>query len=84
MKLTLTNDFHNTSITLNVKDVRSHIHNVATAYPTKGQIKKAKRELCGIKGCTCSAGDGTRGRQEAPSGKRLVVDLSALFRGMVK
>jgi hypothetical protein len=41
MKITLTNDFHNTSVNINC-EVLCHIHNEATAYPTAGQIKKAK------------------------------------------
>jgi hypothetical protein len=78
MKITLTNNFHNTSVNINC-EVLSHIHNEATAYPTAGQIKKAKKALCGIDGCTCSGEDGTRGRQELPSGKRLVADCSAIY-----
>jgi hypothetical protein len=78
MKVTLTNDFHSTACTINC-EVLSHIHNVATAYPSAGQIKKAKRELCGIAGCACSDDAGTRGRQELPSGKRLEVSLNAIY-----
>ena len=78
MKITLRNDFHNSSVTLNA-DVRSHIHNVATAYLSTGQIRRAKQELCGIDGCTCSGEAGTRGRQELPSGKRLEVNCDAVY-----
>lgn len=64
MKITLTNDFHGTSVTLNA-DVRSHVHNVSTAYLTENQVRKAKRELCGTAGCSCSgtvhSAPGTRG-----------------------
>jgi hypothetical protein len=77
MRITLKNDFHNSAVSLNC-EVLSHIHNVATAYPTLGQIKRAKRELCGISGCTCSGDDGTRGRQEL-NGKRLEISLDAIY-----
>jgi hypothetical protein len=75
--ITLTNDFHNTSVNLRC-EVLSHIHNVSTAYLSAGQVKKAKRELCGIAGCTCSGEAGTRGRQEF-NGKRLEVNVDAAF-----
>jgi hypothetical protein len=76
-KITLTNNFHNTSVNLNC-EVLSHIHNEVVAYPNANQIKRAKRQLCGIKGCTCSGDSGVRGRQEF-HGKRLFVDLSKLY-----
>jgi hypothetical protein len=75
--ITLTNDFHNTTVTLRC-EVLSHIHNVSTAYLSAGQIKRAKRELCGIAGCTCSGDAGLRGRQEH-DGKRLEVNIDSLF-----
>ena len=78
MKIKLTNEFHNTSCTINC-NVLSHVHNVAVAYPTLGQIRKAKRELCGIKFCTCSGDAGTRGRQETPEGKRMEIDCGAVY-----
>ena len=78
MKITLTNEFHNSSVVLNA-DVRSHIHNLATAYLTKNQIKKAKSKLCGIAGCTCCGEVGTRGRQELQNGKRLEINIDSLF-----
>jgi hypothetical protein len=75
--VTLTNDFHNTSVNLRC-EVLSHIHSEATIYPTAGQIAKAKKALCGIDGCTCSNDAGIRGRQEH-NGKRMIVDLSNLY-----
>ena len=54
MKITLTNDFHNTEVALNVKN------NLISA----GQIRRANKELCGIDGCTCSDDLGTRGPQD--------------------
>lgn len=78
MKLvTLTNDFHNTDVTLRC-EVLSHIYGEATIYPSESQIKRAKRELCGIDGCTCSDAAGCRGPQEH-NGKRLIVDVSKLY-----
>lgn len=55
MKITLTNDFHNTETTIEIKE--------GGLVPIS-QIKKAKNELCGIKGCACSNASGQRGRQE--------------------
>jgi hypothetical protein len=53
MKVTLTNNYHNTQVTLRLKGV----------YLTAGQVKKSQNALCGIKGCTCSGVLGTRGYQ---------------------
>ena len=53
MKITLTNDFHNTSCTLISKNGRI----------SESQMKRAKRELC-CDGCTCSGDFGYRGPQE--------------------
>ena len=76
-RVTLTNDLHNTSTTL-ICETLSHIYNEVTIYPSVSQIKRAKKALCGIDGCTCSGDAGTRGRQEH-NGKRLIVDVSAMF-----
>ena len=54
MKITLHNDFHNTSVDLIAKDGKL----------TESQMKKAQRELCGCEGCTCSGEFGYRGPQE--------------------
>ena len=78
MKITLKNDFHTTFVNLNV-EVRSHIYGVAVAYLSAGQIKKAKRELCGIRGCTCSGDAGTRGPQSLENGKRLDVNCDSIY-----
>ena len=53
-KITLTNNFHNTSVNLMVENDRL----------TLNQIKRAKRQLCGCKGCCCSGEIGTRGTQD--------------------
>lgn len=52
--ITLYNDFHSTSVNLKMK----------SAFPTKSQVKRAKKTLCGISGCTCSGIMGMRGAQE--------------------
>jgi len=58
MKATLTNDFHNSSVTVNVP---------ANGLLSVGQTKRVYRELCGISDCQCG---GIRGRQERlPEGK---------------
>ena len=81
MKITLKNDFHNSSVNIRC-EVLSHIHNIATAYPNAAQIKRAKKALCGISGCTCSNDSGIRGRQEI-NGKRLEVNLDAIYMNRV-
>lgn len=55
IKVKLTNDFHNTETTIQV--------NEGGLVPLS-QIKKAKKDLCGTKDCTCSNASGQRGRQE--------------------
>ena len=76
-RVTLTNEFHNTTTTL-ICETLSHIFNEVTIYPSVSQIRRAKRALCGVEGCTCSNDAGCRGWQEH-NGKRLVVDVSALY-----
>jgi hypothetical protein len=75
--ITLTNDFHGTSVNLRC-EVLSHIYHTSTAYLSVGQIKKAKKELCGTSGCTCSNDAGIRGPQEL-NGKKLEVNMDALY-----
>ncbi len=55
-RITLTNDFHNSSITL---------HPGKEGRLSAGQVRKAKKTLCGITHCTCSGRLGTRGQQES-------------------
>ena len=50
--ITLTNDFHNSSVTVKVPK-----NGILSA----GTTKRVYRELCGISGCTCG---GIRGPQE--------------------
>ena len=73
----LKNDFHNSAVTLRC-EVLAHIHGEATIRPTATQIKRARKQLCGIAGCTCGSDCGTRGPQEH-NGKRLIVDSSDLY-----
>lgn len=76
-RVTLTNDFHNTSTTL-ICETLSHIYGEVTIRPSVNQIRRAKKALCGISGCTCSDDAGCRGPQQH-NGKRLVVDMSSLY-----
>ena len=52
-KLKLTNDFHNTSITLHVVGLRL----------SAGQVRRARHALCGMASCDCSGYVGVRGPQ---------------------
>ncbi len=52
--ITLTNDFHNTSVVLR-PDGEERL--------TVGQVQRARRTLCGIAGCTCGGSLGVRGYQ---------------------
>lgn len=54
MIITLTNDFHNTEITLNCKNGKL----------SAGQVKKAQKALCGMSDCCCSGDIGYRGKQQ--------------------
>jgi len=54
MRITLYNDYHNTFVSLNVNGQKLSLY----------QVKKAWKELCGIKNCGCSGDVGYRGPQE--------------------
>jgi hypothetical protein len=54
MKVTLTNDFHGTSVTLCLP---------ASGIMSKWQMQRARKLLCGIAECTCGGEVGERGRQ---------------------
>lgn len=72
--ITLTNDFHRTSVTLRV-DVTQHPGNpeYLVGKLSAGQVKKARKALCPSKECSCSQGDaGTRGMQSC-AGKILTI-----------
>ena len=53
MLYTLTNDFHNTTITLRTR----------TGRLSKRQIDRSRAELCGVEGCTCGGWLGEYGPQ---------------------
>jgi hypothetical protein len=55
MRLILKNDFHNTSVRLDVRPKHGYLR------LSEYQIKRAKKALCGVLGCTCSNTVGMRG-----------------------
>lgn len=55
-KITLTNDFHNTSVNLLVDDDPKKDYHLSP-----GQARRARKTLCGIDGCSCSDEIGVRG-----------------------
>ena len=57
MKTIIRNDFHNTETVLNTKEVAGRY------YLSHSQVLKARRELCGVAGCTCGGYLGQRGEQ---------------------
>lgn len=54
-KITLYNDFHNTSVNL-IPDINNRL--------TRGQMEHSRHILCGCSGCTCGDEFGARGPQE--------------------
>lgn len=75
--VTLKNDFHNSAATLRL-EVLGNFPGTVTIRPSKSQVKKAKKTLCGIKGCSCGNDIGIRG-PKTWNGKRLEVDLSEIY-----
>lgn len=61
MKVTIRNNFHNTEVTLEAKNIT--LEKTTEYYLSPAQVDKAKRELCGLRGCTCSGVLGQRGPQ---------------------
>jgi hypothetical protein len=64
--ITLTNDFHNTSVVVRVSNERVRMHDtdrdrVLDVFLSDSQTRRAQRTLCGHVGCTCSGVTGTRG-----------------------
>ena len=53
-KITLQNDFHGTTVKLMAERQPGGL------FITHSQAQRARRELCGIKGCTCSGPTGQR------------------------
>ena len=67
MKVTLRNDLHNTSVTVRPKGTTIvEVGNVRVHYAilSVGQARRAKKALCGVKGCVCSGDLGLRGPQD--------------------
>jgi len=56
MFVKLYNDFHNTEVTLRVSDLPVTL--------SSNQIRRARKELCGVDGCTCGGPLGERGPQD--------------------
>jgi hypothetical protein len=67
----LKNNFHNTGVALRVELLDHGTHLETTL--SESQMKKSKKALCGIKGCTCAFAAGTRGSQKY-KGKPLIVN----------
>ncbi len=53
-KVLLTNDFHGTSTRL-VGEVIDLAGGVATIRVSRGQVDKARRTICGMRGCRCAS-----------------------------
>ncbi len=47
-----------------------------TISPSRSQLRRIRRELCGHDGCTCG---GWRGTQATEDGRPLLIDDAALF-----
>lgn len=72
-KVKLTNDFHNTSVTLHLKGSAEDMR--CGMYLSDHQIKRARKTLCGVKGCTCGGKVGERGKQN--------IDVAYEYDGMI-
>ena len=58
-KICLTNDFHNTEVSLMARRTpRPELYEITAA-----QVEKARQTLCGIDGCSCGGFAGERGAQ---------------------
>lgn len=55
-KITILNDFHNSEYTLRVPALPARL--------SAGQVRRCRRALCCIPGCTCGGNLGERGSQE--------------------
>ena len=78
--VTLTNDFHNSRVTLrlDVETPYTDFPDYQIALLTPGQVRKARKALCGSPDCRCAQNSaGTRGRQYA-TGKPLQVHCPQL------
>jgi hypothetical protein len=64
--ITLTNDFHNTSVVVRVPNQLVRMHDTDRArftdvFLSDSQTRRAHKTLCGHTDCTCSGSTGTRG-----------------------
>ena len=64
IKVTLSNNFHNTEITLLGVPEYNSIGELTKVTISKAQAKKAMNTLCPSKNCRCSYNCGTRGSQD--------------------
>ena len=72
--ITLTNEFHGTKVRLRPgPGVPGSSYQIATLSPS--QVRRARRELCGIPDCTCGGAAGERGPQEY-RGERVLIQPS--------
>jgi hypothetical protein len=62
MRITLTNNFHNTSVVFNAKEVACSGSKILKL--SSSQVKKSQKTLCGCNGCKCSNELGVNGHQE--------------------
>ncbi len=74
MSIELINDFHNSAVRLRVRGIPCEL--------SAGQVRRAKRTLCGVGGCLCSGILGTRGIQWVDAGDdyRRIVTTDAMDR----
>ena len=76
MKITITNNFHNTETEITTKALENAVD---TYFATEGKkttsaAKRVWSELCGIKGCGCGDFLGMRGPQE--NEKHIPIEIS--------
>ena len=76
MIYTLRNNFHNTQVNVRCQGVQ-HMAGEINIKLSATQIKRVKRALCGVAGCTCGNDASLRGPQET-RGNRLIVDCYGL------
>mgnify|MGYP000849709753 FL=1 len=67
-RVTLKNDFHNTVFRLSIPPGGTI---------TRNQVNRAKRALCGVRGCLCSNETGARGLQFTETGARFRIEQTA-------
>lgn len=73
---TLRNDFHNSTTTIRCEGKLIGDDEIELQL-SKGQIRKAKSDLCGTDGCTCSNAAGMRGENRTDDGRRITFNMDA-------